>query len=124
MQLFILILFILLLVGVIVLVRLKGHKPLAQSRNKPEYNSDLFWNAIIEWDWISTSQGWKLNKPSIVKKCPNCESDLDYDLQGGYFFLFCNECKFISNDFAYHPEAEEANAEQFFYEELEKKINQ
>lgn len=102
----------------------RNHRPrsLSASKTKPELDNDLLWNALIEWEWKKTSHGWVINADSISKKCPNCENELEYQVQGGYYFLFCPECRFISNEFAYEANGDEANAEHLFLQELNKKI--
>jgi len=108
--------------GIYLIVRSQRPKSLSASKTKPDLDNDLLWNAIIEWEWKKTSQGWAINTDSIRKKCPNCLKELEYQVQGGYYFLFCPECRFISNEFAYMANGDEANAEHLFHRELNKKI--
>lgn len=91
-----------------------------KSNSYPLYRSDLFWNVVFEWNWERKTDGFHLDPSSIKKYCPNCHNDLSFRTEGGYYFLFCEQCKFISSEYFYSEDADEKYAEIHFYDELNK----
>lgn len=76
----------------------------------PSKTSDLLWNVVFEWKWRPVEKGFEIIKESIKKYCPNCHEDLQSKKEGGYYFLFCSACKFISQEYYHNVEgAPDAN---------------
>ena len=86
----------------------------------PKNTSDLFWNVVFEWRWQPVGNGFEIIKSSIKKYCPNCHEDLVPKLEGGYYFLFCDSCKFISQE--YYSDQDENAAEDFNGEILKREL--
>jgi len=92
----VLILGLLLVVLGVVIVLYNANKPKSAF---PTNTSDLFWNVVFEWRWRPIENRFEIVKESIKKYCPNCHEDLLSKYEGGYYFLFCDSCKFISQEY-------------------------